>query len=73
MGVKAAGAYGWQLYHLQVPTVLKSGILKLLEASGIVQACNGFALPSTATYQHLYYKTPSGIYDAVLLSYICCL
>jgi hypothetical protein len=30
-GVKAAGAYGWQPYHLNVPTVLKSGSLKLLE------------------------------------------
>jgi len=24
-GVKAASAYGWQPYHLQEPTVLKSG------------------------------------------------
>jgi len=30
-----------------VPIVLKSGILNLLEPSGPVQACNGFAL---ATY-----------------------
>jgi hypothetical protein len=33
-GVKAAGVYGRQPYHLQVPTVLKSGSLNLLEASG---------------------------------------
>jgi len=28
-----------------VPIVLKSGSLKLLEPSGLVQACNGIALP----------------------------
>jgi hypothetical protein len=43
--VKAAGAYGWQPYHLHVPTVLKSGSVNLLEPSGPVQACNGIALP----------------------------
>jgi len=42
---KAAGAWGWQPYHLQVPIVLKSGSLNLLEPSGPVQACNGIALP----------------------------
>jgi len=45
LGVKAAGASGWQPYHLHVPTVLKSGSLNLLEPSGPVQACNGIALP----------------------------
>jgi len=44
-GVKAAGALGWQPYHLHVPIVLKSWILNLLEPSGPVQACNGIALP----------------------------
>jgi len=43
--VKAAGAYGWQPYHLRVPIVLKSGSLNLLEPSGPVQDCNGIALP----------------------------
>ena len=43
--LKAAGAEGWQLYHLHVPIVLKSGILNLLETSGPVQACNEIALP----------------------------
>ena len=43
--VKAAGAYGWQPYHLHVPTVLKYGSLSLLEPSGPVQACAGKALP----------------------------
>jgi len=41
-GVKAAGALAWQPYHLQVPIVLKSGSLNLLEPSGPVQACNGY-------------------------------
>ena len=45
--VNAAGAYGWQPYHLPVPTVLKSGSVNLLEPSGPVQACNGIALPFT--------------------------
>ena len=44
-GVKAAGAWGWQPYHLHVPIVLKYGSLNLLEPSGPVQACNGIALP----------------------------
>ena len=43
-GVKAAGTSGWQPYHLNVPIVLKSGILTLLDPSGPVQACNGVAL-----------------------------
>jgi len=36
LGVKAAGAYDWQPYHLHVPIVLKSGSLNLLEPSGPV-------------------------------------
>jgi hypothetical protein len=43
--VKEASAYGWQLYHLHVPTVFKSGSLNLLGPSGPVQAFNGIALP----------------------------
>jgi hypothetical protein len=31
--------------NLYVPIVLKSGSLKLLEPSGLVQACNGIDLP----------------------------
>jgi hypothetical protein len=41
--VKAVGAWGWEPYHLHVPTVLKSGSINLLEPSGPVQACNGIA------------------------------
>ena len=44
-GVKAAGSWGWQLYHLHVPTVLKPGSLNLLETSGPVQTWNGITLP----------------------------
>jgi len=44
-GVKLASAYGWQPYHLHVPTVFKSGSLNLLEPSGPIQDCHGFALP----------------------------
>ena len=45
--VKVVGVYGWQPYHLHVPTVLKSRSLKLLEPSGSVQDCNGIALSFT--------------------------
>ena len=45
LGVKAAGAYGCQPYHLHVPIVFKSVSLKLLEPWGPVQVCNGIALP----------------------------
>ena len=44
-GVKAADAYGWQPSRLHVLIVSKSGSLNLLEPSGLVQACNGVALP----------------------------
>jgi hypothetical protein len=43
-GIKAAGAYGWQPYHLHVPIVLKSGRFNILEPSGPVQVCKGIAL-----------------------------
>jgi len=43
-GVKAAGVWGWQSYHLHVPIFLKSGSLNLLEPSGRLQAYNGIAL-----------------------------
>jgi len=45
LGVKAAGAHGWQSYHLRIPIVLKSGSLRLLETLGHVQAYTGIALP----------------------------
>ena len=45
LGVKAAGAYGLQPYHIHVPIALKSGNLNLQEPFGPVQACNGIDLP----------------------------
>jgi hypothetical protein len=33
-GVKAVDAYGWQLYHLYVPIVLKRRSLILVETCG---------------------------------------
>jgi hypothetical protein len=36
---------GLTTYLLHVPIVLKSGRFNLLETSGLVQACNGLALP----------------------------
>ena len=42
-GVKAAGAYGREPYHLHELIVLKSGRLNLLESLGTVQTRNGTA------------------------------
>jgi len=39
LGVKAAGAWGWQPDHINVPNVMKSGSLNLLEPSGPHGAC----------------------------------
>ena len=39
--VKAAGAYGWQPYHLQVPTILKFGCLNVLEAQDVSRSTQG--------------------------------
>jgi hypothetical protein len=50
LGVKAAGVQDWQPYHLNVPIVLKSGSLNLLEPSELGQACNGIALPLPLTH-----------------------
>jgi hypothetical protein len=47
-GVKAAGVYGLQTYHLPVPIVIKSGSLNLLEPYESVQACTGISLPYIA-------------------------
>ena len=49
-GVKAAAAYGWHLYYLHVPNVLKSGRLNLLDPSGSVPDCTGNALPFYFTF-----------------------
>ena len=44
-GIKTAGAWAWQPYHLRVLIVLKSGNLILLEPSGPARSCNGITLP----------------------------
>jgi hypothetical protein len=43
--VKATGTNGWNIYHIHVSIVLKSGSLNLLEISEILLACNGINLP----------------------------
>jgi hypothetical protein len=45
LGIKVVSAWGWQPYHLHVPTILKFESLNLLEPLWPVQACNGIALP----------------------------
>ena len=55
-GVEAAGAQGWQPYHLHVPIVLKSGSLK--EPSGPVRTFNGIALPFTRRKALLRFTFP---------------
>ena len=49
MVVKAAGVYSRQTYHLHMPTVLKSGILNLLEPSGPALSCTETAIPLPLT------------------------
>jgi hypothetical protein len=44
MGVKTAGAWGWQPHQLHVPNVMKSESLNLLEPSGPHRACYGTPL-----------------------------
>jgi len=47
LGVKMAGAWGWQSYRPHVPIVLKSGNLSLLEPSGPEWASTGIAFLTT--------------------------
>jgi hypothetical protein len=49
LGVKAAGAEGWQLNHLHVSIVLKSGSLKLMDPSGPVRPCTLYLLDVAAS------------------------
>jgi hypothetical protein len=42
--VKAAAAWRWQPYHLNVPLILNSGCLNVLKPSGPLQDCIGIAL-----------------------------
>jgi len=73
-GVKAAGAYGWQPYHLHVSIVLKSGNLSLLEPSGPVQDCDGIALPlpsssssSSSSSNHRFYGLEWALASSVVV------
>jgi hypothetical protein len=52
-GVKAAGAYGWQSYHLNVPVLFKSESLNLLETWEPSQVYAGIALPLPFTVNGL--------------------
>jgi len=49
-------AYGWQPYDLNVPIVLKSGSLKLLEHSGSLQACNGISSPLPVEWKAVFVR-----------------
>jgi len=64
-GVKAAGAQGWQPYHLRVPIFLKSGSLNLLETSGSVRACNGIALSLPLTLSRVERKIITDVSEKV--------
>jgi hypothetical protein len=45
LGLKGASVQSWHSYQIHVPTVLKSGILKKLQNSGLFQACEWIPLP----------------------------
>jgi len=49
-GVKGGQCVGLTPFHFHVPILFKSGILKLLEPRGLVQACNGMRHLDFATY-----------------------
>ena len=73
-GVKAAGVYGWQPYHLHVPNVLKSGSLNFVEPSGTVQACNGTAFTATEINSILWWDV-QGTRNQMRLKnsfFLCC-
>jgi hypothetical protein len=53
LGVKAAGAWGWQPHHLHVLNVMKSGSLNLLETSGPYRPYYGAPLHLTYHCQNL--------------------
>ena len=55
-GVKASTAWVWQPCHVPVPTVLQSGSLNFLEASGPVESCLGIGLP-LLWFGHMFLTT----------------
>jgi len=58
-------------YHLHVPIVLKSGSLSLLEPSGPVQACNGFALRLPYDTSHRNYVLLQAVPEYKFLAKSC--
>ena len=56
LGVKAVSAYGWQIYHLHVPIVLKSGIVNLLEPLGQSRPVMGLLYSYYYYYYYYYYN-----------------
>jgi hypothetical protein len=62
-GIKAAGAFGWQPYNLDMPIVLKSDSLILLDPSRPVHARNGIALSlplqEITNVSNFFYVIPS--------------
>jgi len=56
LGVKAAGAWGWQPHHLNVPNVMKSWSLNILEPSGSHRTIHRTSLPFF-TYISMYART----------------
>ena len=60
LGVKEAGAWGWQPHHLHVPNVMKSGSLNFLEPSRPHRACYGTTLP-------YLYRTWSPTFKRIIL------
>jgi hypothetical protein len=79
-GVKAASVNGWQPYHLDVPIVLKSGSLDLLEPYGPLQAHNGIALPFNKNVWYMQFQNwkisqnclvPDVFLSTLCLIYLC--
>jgi hypothetical protein len=66
--VKAAGAKGWQPYHLHVPTVMKSRSLNHLETSGTVQDRNGISCRANI---YFIYPFMSPIHSLLLPRTMC--
>ena len=68
LGVKAAGAYGWQPTTIYA-VVTQSGNLNFLETSGPLQTCNGTALPF---YMKGEFSCRSWLYTAHHVHYRSC-
>jgi len=66
LGVKTAGAEGWKLYNLHLPTVWKFGNLILLEPSGSVQACTEISLLFTYSWYWKFLR-PSETFPGLIM------